>query len=84
MKMHVYLNKQVLFIVFLLIFLPMTALAQLISLKTVPIATGNQFRIFPSQNLGMGGVSIAVNDPLLDPFVNPAKGSRIKETVVFV
>ncbi|MCH8285792.1 hypothetical protein IIB79_04600 [candidate division KSB1 bacterium] len=84
MKMHVYLNKQVLFIVFLLIFLPMTALAQLISLKTVPIATGNQFRIFPSQNLGMGGVSIAVNDPLLDPFVNPAKGSRIKETVVFI
>ena len=31
----------------------------------------------------MGGVSIAVDDPLLDPFVNPAKGSRINEMVVF-
>ncbi len=61
----------------------MITLAQLISIKTVPIATGNQFLVFPSQNLGMGGVSIAVEDPLLDPFVNPAKGARIKGTVMF-
>ncbi len=67
----------------LIIILPKITLAQLIPLKTVPIATGNQFLVFPSQNLGMGSVSIAVDDPLLDPFINPAKGTRIRETVMF-
>ena len=28
---------------------------QVIGLKTVPLAAGDQFLIFPSQNLGMGG-----------------------------
>src|SRR3989454_1471485 len=51
--------------------------AQLISIKTVPIAQGDQFAIFPSNNFGMGGVSIALADTLLDPFVNPAKGARL-------
>ncbi|MGH7531575.1 MAG: hypothetical protein ACREMN_14435 [Gemmatimonadales bacterium] len=53
------------------------AVAQLISIKTVPIAQGDQFLIFPSDNLGLGGVSIALADSLLDPFVNPALGSRV-------
>lgn len=53
------------------------ASAQLISIKTVPVAQADQFAIFPSRNAGMGGVSIAVADPLLDAFVNPAKGSRM-------
>lgn len=53
------------------------ARAQLISIRTVPVAQGDQFEIFPSNNLGMGGVSIAVADTLLDPFLNPAKGSRL-------
>ncbi|MBI4543228.1 MAG: hypothetical protein HY705_09370 [Gemmatimonadetes bacterium] len=54
-----------------------TAPAQLISIKTVPVAQADQFAIFPSRNLGMGSVSIAVADPLLDPFLNPAKGARL-------
>ena len=37
---------------------------QLISLKTVPVAAGDQFLIFPSENLAMGGVSIALDDRL--------------------
>lgn len=53
-----------------------TADAQLINLKTVPVATGDQFLIYPSRNLSMGGVSIALDDPWLDPFVNPARGAR--------
>ena len=57
--------------------------AQLISLKTVPVATGDQFLLFPSNNLGMGSVSIAVDDSVADPFVNPAKGVRIGEPYVF-
>ena len=57
----------------LVVLLPLVAAAQTIPIKTVPVAEGNQFLIFPSQNLGMGGVAIALDDPLLDPFVNPAK-----------
>ena len=56
-----------------------TAVAQLINIKTVPVSQADQFAIFPSRNLGMGGISIAVADPLLDPFTNPAKGSRLGE-----
>ena len=54
-----------------------TAGAQLIQIKTLPIADGDQWRIFPSANAGMAGVSIALADSLLDPFVNPAKASRV-------
>jgi hypothetical protein len=57
--------------------------AQLISLKTVPVATGDQFILFPSHNLGMGSVSIAIDDSVADPFTNPAKGFRIRESHVF-
>lgn len=59
------------------------ALAQLISIRTVPVAQAEQFDIFPSNNLGMGGVSIAVADTLLDPFANPATGSRLGAARVF-
>lgn len=51
-----------------------TASAQLISVKTAPIAEGEQFSLFPSANRAMGGVSIAIRDSLFDLFVNPAKG----------
>lgn len=61
----------------LMLALARPAPAQLISIRTVPVAQGDQFEIFPSHNLGMGGVSIAVADTLLDPFLNPAKGSRL-------
>ena len=51
--------------------------AQLIQIKTLPIADGDQWRFFPSANQGLGGVSIALRDSLLDPFDNPAKGARL-------
>ncbi len=66
-----------------LLLLPTPISAQLISLKTVPIATEDQFLIFPSAHLGMGGVSVALDDPYLDPFINPAKGSRVREARLF-
>ena len=53
--------------------------AQMIQIKTLPIADGDQWRFFPSANLGLGGLSIALNDSLLDPFENPAKGARLSE-----
>lgn len=70
-------------ILFIVICLPATNLGQLISLKTAPITTGDQFLIFPSQNLGMGGISIALDDPYLDPFINPAKGARVRGSILF-
>jgi hypothetical protein len=54
------------------------AAGQMIPVKTVPVAAGNQFAIFPSDNPGLGGLSIAVNDRALDPFVHPAKGARLE------
>jgi hypothetical protein len=61
--------------------LPLPAGAQSIALRTVPVATGDQFLVHPARNLGMGGVSIAVDDPWLDPFVNPALGVLVEEPV---
>ena len=60
-----------------------SASAQLISVKTVPIAQGDQFDFFPSRNQGMASVSLAVADTLLDPFSNPAKGSRLQGSHFF-
>jgi hypothetical protein len=56
------------------------AAGQFIGIKSVPVATGDQFLVHPSRNFSMGGVSIAIDDPLLDPFVNPAKGSRMRDS----
>ncbi|PYP59775.1 MAG: hypothetical protein DMD40_02275 [Gemmatimonadetes bacterium] len=53
------------------------ARAQLIPIKTIPIAQGDQFQIFPANNLGMGSASIALADSLADPFANPAMGTRL-------
>lgn len=69
--------KRIRFVVFLAT-LPIISLAQLIPIRSVPVATGDQFLLFPSRNSSMGGVSIALDDPLLDPFINPAKGSLVE------
>jgi len=59
------------------------ATAQIIPIKTVPVATGSQFSIFPSANLASGGISVAADDKLLDPFTNPAKGSLVDGMRIF-
>jgi hypothetical protein len=59
------------------------ATGQVISLRTLPVAAGDQFLIFPSDHLALGGVRIALADPWLDPFVNPAKGAEMPEPMVF-
>ena len=70
-------------VAFLLGVIAAPASAQLISVKTVPIAQGDQFDFFPSRNQGMASVSIAVADTLLDPFSNPAKGARLRGSHFF-
>src|SRR6185503_3666388 len=56
---------------------------QLISVKTIPMAQADQFQIFPSRNLGMGSVSIALPDTLLDVVGNPALGARLSNKYFF-
>lgn len=57
--------------------------AQLIPVRSVPVAAGDQFLIYPSHRLGMGGVTLALRDHLLDPFVNPARGADVRQTHFF-
>jgi hypothetical protein len=61
-----------------LLALAQPAAAQLIPIKTVPLAEGDQFGFLPSANLAMAGVSIALPDSLLDPFINPGRGGRVQ------
>jgi hypothetical protein len=60
------------------------ASAQTITPRTVPVHMGQQFDILPSDRSGMAGVSIALDDTLLDPFVNPAKGTRLRNGLLSV
>ncbi len=75
--------KPVLLLVSLTLLVAGTAQGQLIGVRTVPVATGDQFSIFPAERSGMGGVSIALDDPLLDPFSNPAKGANLSASLLF-
>lgn len=57
--------------------------AQLVTPKTVPVHQGDQFSVQPSQREGMADLLIAVDDTLLDPFVNPAKAVRVGRGLLF-
>ncbi|HET8713521.1 MAG TPA: hypothetical protein VFM23_07550, partial [Gemmatimonadales bacterium] len=70
-------------VVVLPLWLSLPARAQLIPVKTIPLAQGNQFQIFPSANVGMASVGIALSDPTFDAFVNPAAGARIEASRFF-
>jgi len=61
----------------LMLIIPSMVSAQLIPIKSIPVATGDQFLIYPSQNVSMAGLGIAINDSLFDPFRNPARGNLI-------
>ncbi len=71
------LKRAVLSLSMLLVACAASLSAQLITIRTVPVSQAHQFDIYPSRTLAMGGVSIAVDDPLLDPFANPATGARL-------
>lgn len=55
---------------------PLTA--QLVTPRTVPVHQEEQFQIYPASRPGLAGASIALDDTLTDPFVNPAKATRLK------
>ena len=56
--------------------------AQLIPIRTVPVASGDQFLTVPSATLGMAGTRIAVDDSIADIWSNPAKGVFLREPVI--
>lgn len=58
-----------------------SASAQLIPVKTLPVAESEQFSFFPTA--GRVGMSMTLADTLLDPFRNPARGSRITRSQYF-
>ncbi len=57
--------------------------AQVIAVRTVPVPRDHQFDRFPSLSAAMGGVSVAAEDSLLDPFRNPARGNRVTGARIF-
>jgi hypothetical protein len=63
--------------------LPAPASTQVVPVKTVPVAAGDQFLLFPSTSMSMGGVSLALVDTLGDPFVNPGTGGRLDGSFFF-
>jgi len=71
-------RPQILLIAAFLTALGAPASAQLISIKTLPIAQADQFDIFPSRSAGIGGLSIALADTVFDASINPAKGVRLQ------
>ena len=56
------------------------AAAQLIQVRTVPVAAGDQFLLQPSANFGLAGLTYAVDDSLADGWSNPAKGRLLSES----
>ncbi len=57
--------------------------AQLVPIRTVPVATGDQFKLYPSSRGGMGGLEIATEDSLAAVFGNPAAGLRLGDGFFF-
>ncbi len=57
--------------------------AQAIHIRTVPVIASNQSDFQPSLARGMGNLSIAFDDPLGDPFINPAKAYRLMGVTIF-
>jgi len=72
-----------LFFAFLFLTLTRLLIAQSIHIRTVPVIASNQSEIHPSLARGMGNLAIAFDDPLADPFVNPAKASLLQGINLF-
>ena len=54
------------------------ARAQLVTPKTVPVFQDEQFNVVPSSRPGLANSFIALEDTLGDPFMNPAKVTRLR------
>ena len=77
------MKTKILTVVFFFFMLTNLAYSQEIHIRTVPLAASNQSDFQPSLSRGMGNLSIAFDDPLSDPFSNPAKASRLQGVNLF-
>ena len=76
-------TRKLLYALILMVLVPLFSFGQLIGIKSVPLATGDQFNLYPALNYGMAGLTIAVDDSLNDAFNNPAKGAFINNGNIF-
>ncbi len=63
---------------------PSASSGQSIAIRTVPVASGDQFLLLPGTTLGLGNVDFAVADTLADPWGRPASGALIRESAFLV
>lgn len=59
------------------------AASQIVPVRTVPVASGDQWLVEPSARLGMGGLEIALDDSLADGWSNPGKGINVPQSSIF-
>ena len=57
--------------------------AQEINIRSVPLVSANQEDFQPSLSRGMGNLSIVFDDSIADPFINPAKASKLSGLKLF-
>jgi hypothetical protein len=76
-------KRQMKKIILLLFMLTELIYSQEIHLRTVPLAASNQGDFYPSLSRGMGNLSIAFDDPLSDPLINPAKTYKLEGLRLF-
>jgi hypothetical protein len=76
-------KRQMKKIILLLFMLTKLIYSQEIHLRTVPLAAGNQGDFYPSLFRGMGNLSIAFDDPISDPLINPAKIYKLEGLRLF-
>ncbi|MEJ2545401.1 MAG: hypothetical protein P8Y99_15135, partial [Calditrichaceae bacterium] len=76
-------TRKLLYALILMVLVPLFSFGQLIGIKSVPLATGDQFNLYPALNYGMAGLTIAIDDSLNDAFYNPAKGAFIQNGNLF-
>jgi len=67
----------------LLLVTTQAVIAQWIPIRTVPLIATDQGDFSPSIARGMGNLSFILDDPLRDPFLNPAKAGTLNRTFVF-
>ena len=54
-----------------------SARAQLVTPRTVPVFQDEQFNLVPTSRPGLASSFVALEDTLADPFTNPAKATRL-------
>jgi hypothetical protein len=67
----------------MLCLLAAAASGQSIQVKTVPLLSTDQFALVPSIRDDMGGVSLALRDPLQDLWENPARFAGVQSRFLF-